>query len=182
MDRVLPVGTQGTGKGESPTVEPYSEGVWHRHVIEGLMISGGVYVEIGIRGCETINQVAPHCREAHGVDTDPNCFALLVDYAHFWNLTSDDFWKQYDGPSADVIFIDADHSEAQVRHDFTNALDCLARNGIIVMHDTYPFMGDYLHPGCGGAHLVAAEIAANPSFRSFTIPRFPGLTLVSLGD
>lgn len=38
----------------------------------------------------------------------------------------------------DVIFIDADHTEAAVLMDFLNAKNALAKGGVIVFHDAYP--------------------------------------------
>lgn len=164
----------------------YLEGDWHRSVIKGLMqaSTSHVYVEIGVRYCETISEVVRYCDEAHGVDIDGSRAGLMPHGARFWHMTSDNFFETYNGSEADVIFIDADHSERQVKKDFLGALDILSDKGVIVLHDTWPFAdsGGARHTGCGGAYEVAEAIRTQPGdlYRSMTIPRFPGLTLVTV--
>lgn len=174
-ERTRETGTQ--GKAQAIT---YLEGDWHRYVIEGLCrASDGdcIYIELGVRGCETISQVIDVCEEAHGVDIDPSCKDRMPHGATFWNMTTAQFFEEYSGPRANVIFIDADHSYDAVMNDYVESCRILARDGIVVLHDTWPWHGqrnDEPHQGSGDAWKVGEALSVTDGF---TIRRFPGLTL-----
>jgi hypothetical protein len=65
-----------------------------------------------------------------GVDPDPSSNANNV-------MTSDDFFK-INKKKFDLIFIDGLHLKKQVIKDIHNSLECLSKNGTIVMHDCNP--------------------------------------------
>jgi hypothetical protein len=70
------------------------------------------------------------CEEKFGVDPDP---ATNPTYL----MTSDQFFAE-NHRKFDIIFIDGLHHEEQVTRDILNSLQCLNRNGTIVVHDCFP--------------------------------------------
>jgi hypothetical protein len=55
-------------------------------------------------------------------------------------MTSDKFFKKRPdgGGKFDIIFIDGLHEYEQVLKDIKNSLDCLSKDGTIVLHDCMP--------------------------------------------
>lgn len=53
-------------------------------------------------------------------------------------MTSDEFFADCNNKSFDIIFIDGMHLEDFVHRDIENSLRCLAKGGIIVVHDCNP--------------------------------------------
>jgi predicted O-methyltransferase YrrM len=107
----------------------------------------------------------------------------VPDGVQFWNMPSDQFFSEYTEEPADVIFIDGDHSEEQAARDFMNAVKILAPRGVIALHDTYPWrrLGDVPQTHlCGDVYKVAAAIKDSGFYGVVTIPRFPGVTLVTV--
>lgn len=151
------------------------EGDWHADLVAGLVNArGGTYVEIGVRSGTTYNRAAPHATEAHAVDIDrqPQVHAVGT----FWQMPSDQFFTEWQG-MADVVFIDGDHSYEQAARDFDNALDRLKPDGVIVLHDTWPATPD--DPGTTGTvWQLAQELEQDPGLETFTVPVWPGVTLV----
>jgi hypothetical protein len=84
------------------------------------------YLEIGVLGRETLNQVETPLR--HGVD--PNG-------AGDFTMTSDEFFERY-AMNYDLIFVDGLHLHEQAFKDVENGLTHLNDGGIIVMHDCLP--------------------------------------------
>lgn len=142
------------------------------------------YLEIGILRGECLVEVEPWCDTAIAVDPDPKCALYVPDGVTFWNMTSDEFFHKYDGSDVDVIFIDGDHSEDQAARDFRNALTVLAPKGVIALHDSYPWTnGTPATHLCGEVYKVVDAISQDSNLSSVTIPRFPGVTLVTVnGD
>ena len=54
-----------------------------------------------------------------------------------YHLKSNDFFK-INKNTFDIIFIDGFHEKNQVNLDIKNALNCLNKGGVIVMHDCHP--------------------------------------------
>jgi hypothetical protein len=87
------------------------------------------YLEIGVddSSCNFDNILAPI---RHGVDP-----AVATTF----RMSSDEFFASHLGCDRyDIIFIDGLHEEEQCLRDIENALDRLAPDGFIVVHDTNP--------------------------------------------
>lgn len=150
----------------------YAEGSWHIPIIASVMqITGGVYVELGVRYGTCFNEVQKHASEAHGVDIKP----CELESGTFWHMSTDEFFEEFRG-EADVIFIDADHTYAQVKRDFENSLEILRPNGMILLHDTWP-VDPETEVDTGSAWELAVELERG-DFNAVTHRRYPGLTMV----
>jgi hypothetical protein len=97
------------------------------------------YCEIGTQQSVSGSQV--NCDFKVGVDPAP-IKRESNDYELFYNLTSDDFFKQ-NTLFFDLVFIDGDHSYQQVKKDFINAVEFLRPGGVIVLHDCLPHCEEY---------------------------------------
>lgn len=151
------------------------EGDWHSALVTALVnAKRGVYVEIGVRSGQTFNRAAPHAEYAHAVDVERH--PHVHETGAFWEMPSDEFFEHWHG-EADVVFIDGDHSYEQAARDFANALSRLADDGVIVLHDTWPTTPD--DPDTTGTvWRLATELEQNPGLETFTVPVWPGLTIV----
>lgn len=89
------------------------------------------YLEIGVNtpAQPGYNWVGINAPSKTGVD--PN-----VDTTY--KMGSDEFFRDYQSISYDIIFIDGLHIFEQVYRDITNSLNCLSSNGTIVVHDCNP--------------------------------------------
>ncbi|MFD1875734.1 class I SAM-dependent methyltransferase [Hymenobacter bucti] len=85
------------------------------------------YLEIGVSN-EQDNFAHIRCGYKIGVDPKP---------VTTFQGTSDAFFAQNKTPF-DLIFIDGLHTEEQALRDMTNASQCLASGGLIVLHDCLP--------------------------------------------
>ncbi len=97
------------------------------------------YLEIGLGNSitvmyESFNRVV--CKNKIGID--PSKLYSDLNRSDTYNCTSDVFFKN-NKQRFDIVFIDGLHEYTQVKKDFNNALECLSKNGIIVMHDIGPF-------------------------------------------
>lgn len=84
------------------------------------------YLEIGSRQHVTLNKVI--CQKKVGVDP-----SFKTDF----QMTSDRFFSQ-NTDVFDIIFIDGNHESKQVNQDILNSMNCLSKNGTIVLHDVNP--------------------------------------------
>lgn len=158
----------------SPCWNPYDEGDWHVPVIHAAVEAlGGVYVEIGVRCGDCFNKVAPAAAEAHAVDPVRD---ETVKGGRFWHMNSDEFFAAYDGPDLTVVFIDGDHTYEQASRDYANAMDRLARDGIVFLHDTWP-VSPLAAADCGTVWQLARELERSRT-PAVTYRRYPGLTVV----
>ena len=87
------------------------------------------YLEIG-QGKAEHNLKWIKCNIKVGVDPDPECNASYC-------ITSDEFFN-INQATFDLIFIDGLHHADQAFRDIENALNCLNKNGTIVVHDCNP--------------------------------------------
>jgi hypothetical protein len=162
---------------------------WHAAIIASVVKAYGrfrrpVYVEIGVDRGETMRHVSPHAAESHAVDvTFEHVHGPLGSNVNRWEESSDDFFRRVgDGrlPIApDVVFVDGDHDGDQVTKDLWNALSIIRASGTVILHDTHPAEVQYLH-WCSTAFEARLKAEADPSLTTWTIPMFPGLTLVSM--
>lgn len=155
---------------------------WHVPIIAAVAASYAepTYVEIGVYRGDCLSVVAPACGEAHGVDVSFDRLMDDIPGARLWQMTSDAFFEAYDGPRPDIVFVDGDHGYEQARRDTLNALEILADNGVLFMHDTWPvFRAATERMVCGGVHRVVEELQADDRLEVTTIRRWPGLSLVA---
>jgi len=155
---------------------------WHEPIIASVVASYSrpTYVEIGVFRGDCLAAVTPNAEQAHGVDVTFGRLACDVTGARLWEMRSDDFFRAYDGPPADVIFVDGDHAYEQARADTLNALELLADDGCLFLHDTWPVLAAATERfTCGEVYRVVDELREDPQLDVSTIRRWPGLTLVT---
>jgi hypothetical protein len=146
------------------------------------------YLEIGCNRGDTCWRLYEHCVSIDAVDVDYYAdWEAHVDKfpnLHFYKAKSFDFFTKYIpiDKQYDLIFIDSDHSAAQVYEDITFSLAHLAEDGLIVLHDTYPPTLSHTGPAaCGTAYQAIEQIRAGASsaFEMFTFPVSLGVTLLA---
>lgn len=152
---------------------------------------GGNYLEIGCHSGGLTARIAklPNISLAIGVDKveHKDWDVYKADYLnlHFIKETSDEYFKRNDSGHPfglfDTVFIDADHSRAQVYRDVRNAEKLLAVNGLILVHDTLPPSVKFMTPElCGDGCVAINELRdIRDDLQIFTIPVIYGLTLIS---
>ncbi len=100
------------------------------------------YLEIGVSEGATFHSVQARRKVA----VDPK-FVFDVAAARatrpeveYHEVTSDEYFGRIKGPSErfELIFLDGLHTFEQTLRDFTNAIECLAPNGVIVIDDVMP--------------------------------------------
>lgn len=143
------------------------------------------YLEIGCGSGEIAATL--NIKSGTGVDIvehpDWDTYVNRLDNLLYVKATSDQFFENIgdicDTQEFGLIFIDGDHTYAQVLRDVSNALACLEEGGLIVMHDTYPPTVDHTHPSWSGtAYLAAIELRKRPDLEVYTFPVTFGVTLV----
>jgi len=141
------------------------------------------YLELGVRFGTSFNHLADFCTEAIGVDVIPPKFDLKDNMLYF-QMSTDEFFDQIKPKPDiffDVVFIDADHSHEQSLKDFMNVKDLVIEDGIIFMHDTYPYDEKYMTTEyCNDCYRTPLYIKNNliDDFEVFTLSINPGLTMI----
>lgn len=161
---------------------PFPWNRWHAPIIAAVAASYAkpTYIEIGVWKGDCLAEVAPVCGQAHGVDVSFDRLESEVAGARLWEMTSDAFFETYDGPRPDVVLVDGDHDYEQARRDAHNALEILAAEGVLFMHDTWPvFRAATQRMVCGGVYRVVEELQADGRWEVATIRRWPGLSVVA---
>ena len=93
------------------------------------------YLEIGVQNGISFRAIELPIENKIGVDPDLFSKATI-------HLPSDEFFKE-NKKTFDIIFIDGLHETNQVDKDIINALDCLNKDGIIVLHDCNPIKEEH---------------------------------------
>lgn len=93
------------------------------------------------------------------------------DISWYYRKTFEEGLKHIENDSADIIHIDGFHSYEAVRKDFYDALPKLAKNGIIILHDTNEYGRNF------GIYRFWAELVEK--FPTFHFNHGHGLGLVS---
>lgn len=97
--------------------------------------------------------------------------------------TSDKFFENITLPKIGFAFIDGEHHYEYVKKDFENIFKYLVPNGVICLHDTYPYnedlvLGDY----CADSYKMRQELEKDPRVDTFTFTKTVavdvGLTIV----
>ena len=84
------------------------------------------YLEIG---CDK-NQLFSKVNITNKIGVDPVSGGTI-------RKTSDDFFRDND-TNFDIVFIDGLHTYEQVKKDILNSVNCLEKNGLILVHDCMP--------------------------------------------
>lgn len=185
-----PVATFLTTPIHTRMVPPPSETLPHITFLRMLasVIRPRVYIEYGVRSGTSFNAVIeetrPYSSRCIGIDTmdvpQPN------PVGEYYKMTTDDFVTKI-LPSlnvvVDMVFIDACHTEEQSSRDFERIFPYVAEDGLIILHDTYPYNELFTSPMyCDTAYLTAWKIRNAEYYKQrcelVTIPVNPGLTIV----
>ena len=146
------------------------------------MIEARVYVELGVRDGQTINEMVKVVPHVIGVDISKNYSHLYDKRVDFRHMTTDEFAKLWNDP-IDMLFIDADHSHTSSYNDFLNYKDKIRNDGIILLHDTCPRNQDMCKPSsCHNTWMTAVKIKKDHSHECeiVTIPDGCGLSIVRM--
>jgi len=156
----------------------YENAVWHTPIIAGLVAAypEAVYHEIGVLRGDCWRSAAANAAEAHGVDV-MDSWPYMDNIGQLWHMKSQQFFREYDGPPPDVVFVDGDHYLPTCRNDVFSALSILAPGGTIAVHDTLP-PPITRRELSGDGWQVREELERNMRLETFTIWRYPGLTFV----
>jgi len=146
------------------------------------MINVNVYIELGVRNGQTINEMVKYTKRCIGVDID-NGYAHTYDKnIEFYHMSTNDFIQQWTG-SIDLLFIDADHNHKSSYEDFLNYKNYITDNGIIILHDTCPCNERMTQKNyCHDTWKTAIKIKENHNDECeiMTIPDDCGLSLVRM--
>ena len=109
------------------------------------------YLELGTAFGATFNAIS--AREKVGVDVSPSCSGIFCG-------TTDSFFAGLDpGRRFDVIYIDASHHYPDVLSDYNHAVQHLAEDGYLFLHDLYPpHQGYTSFDLCGDAYMLLAYL------------------------
>ena len=94
--------------------------------------------------------------------------------------STDEFFKALpEGIQFDMVFIDAAHESEQVKKDFLNVLPLVIDDGLIFIHDTYPYSDVMTKPHlCNDCWKAAEWIKQNIDVEIMTLPFNPGLSII----
>ena len=128
-----------------------------------------IMAEVGVRSGVNSAHILKYCPQVgvlRAVDIVPittgNEWILKLDRFEFIEGDSVDVARTFDDETFDIVFVDADHSEASVRRDVAAWLPKVKLGGIIAGHD----YGSKNHPGvkiavddlfCGHAHPIKLD-------------------------
>jgi len=138
------------------------------------------YLELGVEHGFNFCDVSKKCKKSVGVDIINSLKSELPENAEFFLGTTDDFFAQNKN-FFDLILIDAGHSHENSLRDFLNSINFLSKDGIILMHDTYPLDESYTDSSlCGEVYKTVLHIKENfyNDFEFFTFPFHPGITIL----
>lgn len=121
------------------------------------------YLEIGVNKGETF--FAVQCADKIAVDPmflfDLTAAKAREPQAKFYQVTSDEFFCDITPVSArfEVIYLDGLHTFEQTLRDFTNAIEFLAPNGLILIDDIRPNSYDASIPDIHRAYELKAMLS-----------------------
>lgn len=141
-----------------------------------------VYLEYGVRDGRTIQAMSRYAKRAIGVDTfqDEQIAKMPIE---FFKMSTDEFAAQLPsmGIKFDMVLIDADHRHESSLRDFDNVFPYVVEDGLIFIHDTYPYNEEYTQSHfCSDSWKTARFIRKNYSAKCeiVTIPVQPGLSII----
>jgi predicted O-methyltransferase YrrM len=140
------------------------------------------YVELGCNSGDTFEKVEPYCSRAVAVDIKEDRFDHLQARGlgdHFVCKDSLDYIATLDDETVELCFIDSSHQEEMTFREFSAIAPKMTKNGIILMHDSYPPNQDYEQSDkCGGVSRAVERIRKNNAMFEFvTMPCQFGLTI-----
>lgn len=160
-----------------------NERSWHASFIGEIarQMRPSAYLEIGVYRGETFRKVSKWSGVNVGLDIDPVAIKSISRVKNSMSIVGEiqALAGRLDLPETyDLIFIDANHAKENVISDFKAASILLKRNGLILLHDTWPKNESYTTPGfCGNAYLAVEVLRGScPDWSFVTIPAHPGLT------
>jgi len=135
------------------------------------------YVELGIRGGYTFNQIAPLVRKAVAVELKGRNLKGVYKESNTTHLCMStdqaaEEWEENGSDPIDFLFIDADHTHEQAKKDFDNWSKFVSPCGIIALHDTYP-PSKKINTYCT-VWKLAREIHTSEEYKDWEIFTFPG--------
>lgn len=140
-----------------------------------------VYCEIGIYEAETFNRVFANKKIAVDISEQALSYIKMDSNTTKIKGNSSDLnlYLRKNKMLLDLIFIDANHEKNHVIEDFSNVVSHVAKNGVVLLHDTFPETREYTSQAlCGTAYLAISELRMKFTDWSFvTIPIHPGLTI-----
>ena len=140
-------------------------------------------MELGLRQCYLFNRIIPFAEQLIGVDISAEAGLAMKQSSktRFFKGATQDFARELAVRplQIDMLFIDADHSQAAVLQDFLNFFPFVAPHGLILLHDTHPKDEAMMDPNWCGTACQAIEILAQDTraYELMTIPVPPGLTI-----
>lgn len=138
------------------------------------------YLEIGCQEGWTVRRVSECPSIVHIDAVDPDMHYSTPDpRIELHHMTSDEFFAKCEH-LYNIIFVDGDHSEKQVRRDIDNAVKHLTNSGLLLLHDTYPPSKSYTSAdACGTAYRAIEGLdEERRDLEVFTFPVTYGLTLI----
>jgi hypothetical protein len=141
------------------------------------------YLELGIRKGPCFNAIAPLAYEAYAVDVN-DCYKHISHNPNvkWFHCTTDEFFRKHDkNIKFDMVFIDACHTHEASLQDFKNVFSLVNENGIILLHDTYPYVEELTNSHlCSDTYKTAAYIKKYYIDRCeiVTLPFYFGITIV----
>ena len=152
-------------------------------VLMAKWIKPECYLELGVRGGDSLWPISQYCNM---------CCAVDIDFSHlkfpkkenimFVEKTTDAFFAELEPEVIfDMIFIDAAHEHEASLKDFINASKHIIEDGFIFLHDTYPYSEEMKKPcfsnDCYKTPLYIKKHFSE-DFEVVTLPFNPGLTVV----
>lgn len=123
---------------QAPGLSPDTHSARRLNALANSMDSCTTYLEIGIRGGHTFENVEVPFR--WGVDPEPMFrIASLPHGARFTRDTSDAFFRELaSNHRFDLVFLDGLHEWRQTYRDLVNSLRCTSRQALILIDDVVP--------------------------------------------
>jgi len=146
-----------------------------------LYVNNGDIFEIGM-GTSSLyltNLARRHQRKVYHCDQDLSKLMLgVVSKQHVdpesevFHMSSDDFFKYHTLPSLAFAFIDGGHEYEQAKRDFWNTFPYVVDDGYILLHDTYPPLGeDWLQNNqCWDCYRLRQELEKDKRFDCLSLP------------
>ncbi len=125
-----------------------------------------LFVKLGLFHCALFNRVVPYAEKSIGVDIQPEAGNYMKQSrdTRFVKGTTQEFAKELEANPLQInmLFIDADPSQATVLQNFQEFFRFVAPNGLILLHDS---------------HLEKAETVKPGAYQLIPIPVSGGLTV-----
>jgi len=110
-------------------------------IAKGLKWAGmnEAYLELGIARARCFNRVSTYFTHSVAVDRSADSLKNITVQCDKNDMTTDDYFRQnyHERTKFNLIFIDARHRYENVKRDFDNSWEYLAKFGIILIHDTF---------------------------------------------